>query len=155
RSAAAADEVFAAHDVETAGTVQRRRVDGCTPARTFAEQHIVPVDAADNEIVEAVAVDVAGRRATPEKTAEVNSEAARTVERRQVEAWRGRPILLAEQDIVRVECTADDQVAQPIAVDVAGRGDGPGAVSLDDAGNLESIRSVERTQVDGRRKAAV
>ena len=160
---------------EAVRAVERRRDRSSprspTPCRTprSSRRHScslrVAAIGADDQVVEAVAVDVARRgdgKPAPVKGIDaVEAEAVRAVERREVEARR-KPRRLAEHDValagigVRAWVAAkgaDDDVGEAVAVDVPGRGDGATAkVTRIDAVEAEAVRAVERREIDRRRK---
>ena len=104
-----------------------------------------------DEVVHAIAIDVAGRGDGPESLAVhlcgIETEAIAAVHRSEIEARR-EPGVGSEDDITDVELTikgvgANDQVVDAVAVDVAGSGDGTARPV-----EAEAIVAIERCQIE-------
>ena len=168
RAAAAVARRHAA-ELEAVAAVEARQVEVGGKARGLAEHHIaragiaavrVGAEGADDQVGEAVAVDVAGRgdreAAAVVRRHAAELEAVAAVEARQVEVG-GKARGLAEHHIARAgigavrvgAVGADDQVGEAVAVDVAGRGDrAAAAVVRRHAAELEAVAAVEARQVE-------
>ena len=166
-----AAEVAGRHaaELEAVGAVEGGEIEVGAEARGLAEHHVaragmaavrIGPEGADDQVGEAVAIDVAGRgdraAAVVAGRHAAELEAVRAVEGGEVEIGaeaRG----LAEHHIARPGVAsvrigvvgADDQVGEAVAVDVAGRGDRAAAlVAGRHAAELEAVGAVERGEVE-------
>src|SRR5690606_37697932 len=131
-------------EAEAVGAVERTELDGGGKPAGLAEHHVgrsrtgavrVCLRCADDQVIEAVAVDVTGTADGPPAHVvprlAIEAEAVGAVERAERDR-RGKPAGLAEHhvarpgtEVVRIGIRrADDQVVEAVAVDVAGTADG-------------------------------
>ena len=158
-----------AAELEAVAAVEAREIEVGGKARGLAEHHIaragigavrIGTAGADDQVGEAVAVDVAGRgdraAAAVIRRHAAELEAVAAVEAREVEVG-GKARGLAEHHIARARIGAvrigpvgaDDQVGEAVAVDVARRGDRAAAVVIRrHAAELEAVAAVEARQVE-------
>ena len=150
-----------ARQTEAGAAIEARKREIRAPPRGLAEHHVALAGSAaggiggpgpDDQVAEAVAVDIAGSRHRRARLirggSTVDAEAGAAVQRRQRQA-RGPPRGLAEDhealaDGIVAALRPDDQVGKSVAVDVAGGADRIAAEVVGvDAVEAEAVGAVE------------